>query len=117
MEPATMLVGYKGVCYLRLQQPEAALLALNEGVKLIDSTSTRQKSIMIADSASAYGQQGEIEKACECAIQALTMTDQTKSQLVLQRLRDFRRDIKAWENTKYVRDFDEQMTLRSILIN
>jgi transcriptional regulator with XRE-family HTH domain len=111
------LVGYKGVCHLRLHQPEAALLALNEGVKLIDSTSTRQKSIMIADSASAYGQQGEIEKACECAIQALTMTDQTKSQLVLQRLRDFRRDIKMWENTKYVRDFDEQMTLRSILIN
>jgi transcriptional regulator with XRE-family HTH domain len=35
----------------------------------------------------------------------------------IQRLRDFRRDIKAWENTKYVRDFDEQMNLRSILIN
>lgn len=110
-------VGYKGVCHLRLQQPEAALVALNEGVNLIDSTSTRQQSIIIADSASAYSQQGEIEKACECAIQALTMTDQTKSQLVLQRLRDFRRNIKAWENTSYVRAFDEQMTLRSILIN
>jgi transcriptional regulator with XRE-family HTH domain/tetratricopeptide (TPR) repeat protein len=106
-------LGYKGVCYLRLQQPNEALEALNEGAKLIDSTSVRQRSIILADSAAAYAQKEEVEAACEQAIRALTLTDQTKSELVMLRLQDFRRIVKKWETASYVKEFDEQMALRS----
>jgi len=106
-------LGYKGVCFLRLEQPDEALEALNEGAKLIDSTSVRQQSIILVDSAAAYAQKAEVEVACERAIQALTLTDQTKSELVLLRLRDFRRIVKKWETASYVKEFDEQMALRS----
>lgn len=108
-------LGYKGICYLRLQQPGEALVTLNEAAKRIDPTSLRQQSIIIVDSAAAYALQGEIEEAYKQAIKALMITDQTNSQLVLQRLRDFRRGVKVSETSSYVKEFDEQMALRTSL--
>src|SRR6266487_2099275 len=109
--------GYKGVCYLRLQQPEAALIALNEGTNLTyGALSVRQQSILLADSAAAHNQLGEIEEACGLATQALMMTDQTKSLLVTQRLLDFRQSIKKqWESSQPVKEFDTQLVLRGVL--
>lgn len=109
------LLGYKGICHIRLEQPDEALESLSEGAKLIDSASVRQRSIILVDSAAAYVQKTEVEIACEHAIQALTLTDQTKSELVMLRLHDFRRIVKKWETASYVKDFDEQMALRTTL--
>lgn len=108
-------LGYKGICYLCLQQPGEALVTLNEAAKLIDSTSLRQQSIIIVDSAAAYALQGEIDEACKQANKALMITDQTNSQLVLQRLRDFRHGVNVSETSSYVKEFDEQMALRTSL--
>jgi len=107
-------VGYKGVCHLRLRQAEAALSALNEGVTAVGTLSARQKSIIVADTAAAYTQQGEIEEACRLAIQALAMTDQTKSLLASQRILDVRREMNQWKTSQPVKEFDTQLVLRGI---
>lgn len=110
------LVGYKGVCYLRLQMTNEALSALNEGAKLIDLSSVRQRSIILADSAAAYAQMGEIEAACTHAAQAIELNSLTKSSLVLQRIHQVRVAMQPWKETGTVKDFDAQMMLHTTLI-
>ncbi len=100
---------------MRLEKSSDALTALKESTSLIDASSVRQRSIIIVDSAEAYRQMGEIEEASKHAIQALELTDLTKSDLVLQRLLKVRADMQPWETTKYVKDFDAQMALRASL--
>lgn len=109
-------IGYKGLCYLRLQKPEVALSALNESAQL-NTLSVRQRSIILTDSAAAYTQQGEIEEACSLSIQALSMTDHTKSSLVRQRLLNVRRDMVRWENSQLIKEFDSQLALRGISLS
>jgi len=108
-------LGYKGTCYLRLEKGSDALAALKEGASSIDTSSVRQRSIILVDSADAYRQLRKIEEASKCAIQALELTDLTKSDLVLQRLLKVRDDMQPWAKTKYVRDLDTQMALRAAL--
>lgn len=110
------LVGYKGTCYLHLQKTKEALSALEEGMKLIDASSVRQRSIIIADAAVAYAQMGEIEAVCSSATQALELNRLTKSNLVLQRLQKVRAVMRPWEVTGVVKEFDAQMTLHATLL-
>lgn len=106
------LLGYKGVCYLRFQRPKFALTALDEAARVIDTASIRQRSIILTDSAIAYVQRGDIQEACEYANQALRMTSRTRSELVMQRIRQFRSNIKSsWKTMNCVKDLDEQMAL------
>lgn len=105
------LVGYKGTCYLHLQRIKEALNALEDGVKLIDTSSIRQRSIIMADIATAYIHTGEIDAACSSATQALELNRLTKSSLVLQRLRKARAVMQPWETVEVVKDFDAQMML------
>jgi hypothetical protein len=45
----------------------------------------------------AYAQLGEIQKACERALQALSLTKQTKSQMVLERIRRVCTELERWK--------------------
>ena len=106
------LLGYKGVCYLQFQRPKFALTALDEAARAIDTSSIRQRSIILTDSAIAYAQRGDIQVACEYANQALRMTSRTRSELVMQRIRQFRSNLKSsWETMSCVKDLDEQIAL------
>jgi transcriptional regulator with XRE-family HTH domain len=110
------LVGYKGTCYLHLQKTKEALSALDEGMKLIDASSVRQRSIIFADAAAAYAHMGEVDAACSSATHALELNRLTKSSLVLQRLQKVRAIMRPWEVTGIVKDFDAQMTLHATLL-
>jgi transcriptional regulator with XRE-family HTH domain len=108
-------VGYKGACLLQLHQPEAAITALQEAAKLIDASSFRQQSIILADAAYAYGQMGQVEEACNLACQALALTIQTQSEIAMQRIHIFRTEMKPWETMSSVKAFDDQLATRVIL--
>ncbi len=101
--------GYTGVCYLRLQKPDSALTALRAALTHLKPEANRRRSTILTDLATAYVQQGEVEQGCELASQALSITKQTRSAMVLQRLQDFRYQLKPWENLQVVRDLDEQL--------
>lgn len=111
------LAGYKGVCFLRLQEPNLALVALKEATAFNASLSLRQESIIVADSALAYAHLREVEEACKLASQALAMGFQTKSEIVTQRIRTLRDEVKQWEALQPVKDLNTQMATYALLLS
>ena len=110
------LTGYKGTCFLHLQDTNRAITALCTGLHSSEGVSPRQNSIFLVDLAEAYRQQGDLERVCNYALQALGMTDQTKSNLVMLRLHKLQQRIAVWGSQKIVKDFSEQMVLRTTSI-
>jgi len=111
------LAGYKGVCFVRLQQPEMALPALEEALALLPPSALRRQSTLLTDMAAALLQQGAIEQACDLAVRALVITRETRSRSVLQRLRHLRQKLEPWNTTSAVRDVDEQLTALSVSLS
>jgi DNA-binding SARP family transcriptional activator len=88
---SSRLAGYEGACFVRLRQPERALPALQQAVTLLDPQAIRRRSTLLTDMGIAQAQQGRVQQACALAIQALSITTQTKSLSVLERVRLLRR--------------------------
>jgi transcriptional regulator with XRE-family HTH domain len=84
---ASRLAGYGGACFVRLHQPDRALPALQRALSLLDPQAIRRQSTPLTDIGIAYAQQGNILKACQLADQALSLTKQTKSRVVLEHVR------------------------------
>lgn len=103
------LAGYKGVCFVRLNQPEAAISSLNEALSTAGYTSLRRRSRILTDIATAYVLQGEVEEGCKFAHQALDLTQQTKSAMVLQRIHKFRAHVEPWKEAQAVKDLDQKL--------
>lgn len=109
------LAGYKGACLLHFQKPLVVVASLKEASQFLDTSATRQQSIILADMASAYVQQREIEEACKMIRVVLRTTFPTKSGLVLQRIYRVRRELQPWETVRAVKDLDKQMAAYGIL--
>jgi tetratricopeptide (TPR) repeat protein/transcriptional regulator with XRE-family HTH domain len=111
------LAGYKGVCYVRLKQPQEARAVLNDALTLIHPLPMRRRSTILTDLAATYIQQGEIEEACKLLNQALAITAQTKSVTVLYRICKLRQDLEPWRETSDVKGVDKHIaTLQVRLI-
>src|SRR5205814_6091983 len=70
------LAGYEGACFVRLRQPERALPALQQAIALLDPQAIRRQSTLFTDMGIAHAQQGNVQVACQLAIQALVITTQ-----------------------------------------
>lgn len=101
------LAGYKGVCYVRLRQSDSAQNILLDALTSLPS----RQATTLTDLAGSYAQQGKVEEACRRASQALALIEQRKSVKTLQRLSHFRRELDPWQDTRYVRELDEQIVL------
>ena len=104
------LLGYKGVCFVRLRHPEKAQPVLLEA---LDSLPSRRATTLV-DLAHSYAQQGEIDEACRRASQALMLIEQRKTIKVLQRIYNFRSELKPWASTSYVANLDRQIAATRI---
>ena len=105
----TLLLGYKGVCNVRLRQPEAARKVLLESIALTGETRLRHKSIMLVDLAMTYVQQEEIAEAYRYAEQALAIMAQTRSPRTFERVLDLRRELEQWKAEQCIKNLDEQI--------
>lgn len=101
--------GYEGACFVRLRQPERALPALEKAFSLCDPTSLRRRSTLLADRGTVYAQLGDVQTACSLILQALDMTAQTKSLVVLQRIYKGRSELEPWKESAEVKALDERM--------
>lgn len=110
------LAGYEGACFVRLHQPERALPALQQALSLLDSQAIRRQSTLFTDMGIAHAQQGNVQIACQLAIQALAITTQTKSLNVLERVRQVRKELETWKDTEEVKDLERQLEITSIRI-
>jgi transcriptional regulator with XRE-family HTH domain len=107
----TVLLGYKGVCNVRLRQPEAARKVLLESIALMGETRLRHKSITFVDLAMTYVQQEEIGEAYRYAEQALAIIAQTRSPRTFERVLDLRRELEQWKAEQCVKNLDEQIAV------
>lgn len=100
-------IGYKGACFLNLQEPHLALDALSEALNSDHKISTRQESIILGDMAIACSKLKEIEEGCAIMKKALIKTAQTRSEIVVERVRQFRQNIDFAKESRTVKEFDE----------
>ncbi|GHO43884.1 hypothetical protein [Ktedonospora formicarum] len=105
----SILLGYQGVCNLKLQRPKVALEALERAFKQMEGTRTRHRTIVLTDIAEAYLQMGEVEAALSHIEQAINMLKQVKSARVLQRLIDLNKKLEPWRSMPVVKKLDEQL--------
>jgi hypothetical protein len=101
------LHGYKGACFVRLTDPENALLSLQVAINTVNPTRIRYRSILCTDVAMAHSQSGDTVEACKQATTAFDLTLQTGSANVSQRLQDFRQSLIPWNDLQVVKDLDE----------
>jgi DNA-binding SARP family transcriptional activator len=113
----SLLSGFKGVCYLKLQKPEAAHQVLQDAISLALPSSSRQKAIFFSDLAATFVQRKEPEEACSLLGNALDLVARTKSPYVMQRLLGVRSELEEWSQQPYVKRLDEQLhaTQRNVL--
>lgn len=100
---------------LHFQHPHSAFLILKEAIDLGEVSSARQQAIFIVDSALALVQQEEIEEACQLVQQAVALTLQTKSGIVMQRIHTIQREMKSWEAVTSVKILNDQLATHGII--
>lgn len=103
---AAHLLGYKGICNVRLQNSLVAQILLKERLSKMDETRIHKKSITLVDLATTFVQLGEIEEACSYVTQTLNILRQTRSVRVFQRVLDFRSLLDSRNTTSSVKDLD-----------
>jgi transcriptional regulator with XRE-family HTH domain len=107
---AGQLTHWKGFAQLRLGQAEVAQSTLHATLELLDPSFARERSVTLADLATAYIQQSEIPEGCRLAVEALSLGG-IDSPRGVQRVRDLRRRLEPWRATVAVRELDEQLRM------
>jgi tetratricopeptide (TPR) repeat protein len=107
---SSRLPGLRGSCFVRLEQPEAALSALQEALVLLPDP-IRRRAMTLTDIATAYAQQGEIERACNTAEQAIDIAVLGNSMMLKQGLHRFRNQLGPFADASAVQAFDRHMTV------
>ena len=110
------LAGYEGACFVRLRRPERALPALQQAAALLDPQAVRRQSTLFTDMGMAYAQKGNIQEACKLTKHALTLTTQTKSLSVLERVRLVLQELEPWRETESVQGLEKHLDTTFALI-
>ncbi|HEU5376431.1 MAG TPA: helix-turn-helix domain-containing protein [Ktedonobacteraceae bacterium] len=101
--------GYEGSCFVLLRQPERALPALNEASRLCDPASLHRRAMHLADRGSVYAQLGDVQTACSFMLDALDVTEQSKSLVGLQKVYKGRKELDSWKDNGEVKSLDERI--------
>src|SRR5205823_1649774 len=99
------LPGLRGSCFVRLEQPEAALPALQEALVLLPDP-VRRRAMTLTDIAMAYTQQGEVEYACHAAEEAIDIAALGNSMMLRQGLHRFRNQLGPFADASAVQVFN-----------
>lgn len=110
------LVGYRGICYLRLREADAtrrkdaelAQASFEEALTAFVQP-TRRRAILLTDLATSVAFQGEVEEACRLANECLALVGQTRSTRAVKRLSAFQRSLSQWKQEACVKQFSKQL--------
>lgn len=105
---ASRIPAYQGSCYMRLHHIEQALVALQEGLKGLESPSALRRAVLL-DLAETSIQAMDVEQACHYMKQALEISLQVQALGSLERVLRFRQQLRPWSEVQGVRDIDEQL--------
>jgi tetratricopeptide (TPR) repeat protein len=106
------LAGEQGLCYVRLRRFDDAKVAFQTGLATLDASS-KIRARLLTGLATTHVRQGEIEQACRTTGEALRIATRTRTALSLQQVYDVRRQLERWQDSRAVRELDEQLRLAS----
>lgn len=107
------LLGFRGLIHLRLDQPQAAHFILEEAIAALSPDAGKQRACYLADRATVYVDEGEIDEACKFGIEALTILQEVDYATGIQRVRDLWAKLKPHRNRATVADLTEQLLIVS----
>jgi tetratricopeptide (TPR) repeat protein len=96
-------------CFMDLCQPERALPTMKEALATCDPTSTRYRSVLLANVGRVYGQLGDVKTACKLLLESLDITTQVKSLVTLRRIYKGRSELDSWKDSGDVKELDERI--------
>lgn len=106
---ANRLKGFKGFAYLAAGKPEEARNALNEALAMLDGVAVKQRAVFLADLATTYVHDGEVDKGCEVAGEAAVTLSKAGYATSAERLHDFRELVRPWQDRASVKELDERL--------
>jgi tetratricopeptide (TPR) repeat protein len=107
------LAGFKGQVHIRLAQPETAHAVLEEAIGALSPDAAKQRACYLADQATVYVAEGEVDQACQLGIQALQLLGEVEYETGVQRVRELRTKLQRWPHHPAVADLTEQLLLVS----
>jgi hypothetical protein len=108
---ATRLHGFEGYALLAARKPAAACAALDAAVTGLDSAAVKQRSAFLADQATSFVLEGEVDEGCRHASQAAEQLASAGYATSTERLREFRALVAPWQDRIAVKDLDERLAL------
>jgi len=106
---ATRLYGFKGYALLAAGQPAAARDALSAAVTGLDASAVKQRTVFLADQATSFVLEGEVDEGCRLAGQAAEQLASAGYATSTERLREFRALVAPWQDRTAVKDLDERL--------
>jgi hypothetical protein len=106
---AHRLKGFKGFAYLAAGKPEEARNVLNDALSMLDGAAVKQRAVFLADHATAYVHDGEVDRGCEVAGEAAVTLSRAGYATSAERLHDFRELVRPWQDRASVKELDERL--------
>jgi tetratricopeptide (TPR) repeat protein len=107
------LLGFEGLIHLRLDRTSAAHSILEEAIAALSPDAAKQRACYLADRATVYVNEGEIDEACRLGMDALTLLQEVEYATGVQRVRDLRVRLKPYSGRPAVADLTDQLLLVS----
>jgi transcriptional regulator with XRE-family HTH domain/tetratricopeptide (TPR) repeat protein len=108
---ATRLKGFKGFAYLTAGRPDEARDALSKALSALDTGAVKQRAVFLADLATTFVHEGEVDKGCELAGEAAAALTRAGYATSAERLHEFRQLVRPWQDRASVKDLDERLAL------
>jgi tetratricopeptide (TPR) repeat protein len=103
------LLGFKGLIHLRLGQTLAAHSILEDAIASLSPDAAKQPACYLADRATVYVNEGEVDQACKLGMEALTILHDVEYATGVQRVRDLRARLKPHGGQPAVADLTDQL--------
>jgi transcriptional regulator with XRE-family HTH domain len=107
------LAGFKGLVHIQLAQPQTAHDVLEEAIDALSPDAAKQRACYLADRATVYVAEGEIDQAYRLGGQALQLLEEVEYATGVQRMRDLRARLRPWRDHSAVEELTEQLLLVS----
>jgi transcriptional regulator with XRE-family HTH domain len=105
----TRLQGFKGFAFLAAGKPGEARDALGEALSALDGDAVKQRAVYLADLATTYVHEGEVDNGAEVAAEAADALTRAGYATSVERLHDFRTLVRPWQDRASVQELDARL--------
>ncbi len=113
---SAMLESYRGGCLTLLGDHRAAAAASRRAIAMMNPTYTRDRAISALELERALIQLGDIDEAAAAVADAADLTARNRSPRLSAAIGSGRRELSPWAGSRAVRELDERLAARDIVV-